>query len=153
MLLVGQSPQQEPTFDVVHSKWAAAGTCVNTIVRVQQRTVVENAAWCTTFAQAHSDAHVAMQIRKGPDEEWRDLHIPNSVRAIIMINLQTYMGGCDLWGMHEHHMPEEQAKNLKKPIFDDGLIEVILSHLGFLHCSFLCWQCLVTAWWHYVIAW
>lgn len=69
--------------------------------------------------------HLAfLQIRKGADQEWRDLIIPNSVRAIVMINLQTYMGGCDLWGMHEHHMPEEQAKNLKKPIFDDGLIEV-----------------------------
>ena len=97
------------------------------------------------FAQALSEAHVAMQIRKGPDEEWRDLHIPNSVRAIIMINLQTYMGGCDLWGMHEHHMPEEQAKNLKKPIFDDGLIEVILSCLTFSHCCALCWHCSDTA--------
>ena len=67
---------------------------------------------------------LVLQIRKGPDDEWRDLVIPNSVRAIVMINLQTYMGGCDLWGMHEHHMPEEKAKNLKKPIFDDGLLEV-----------------------------
>ena len=81
----------------------------------------------------YSYPNVHLQIRKGPDQEWRDLHIPNSVRAIVMINLQTYMGGCDLWGMHEHHMPEEQAKNLKKPIFDDGLIEVNLSN-----CSLFC---------------
>ncbi len=50
--------------------------------------------------------------------------LPSSVRAIVMINLQTYMGGRDLWGLHDHHMPEEQVKNLKKPIFDDGLLEV-----------------------------
>ncbi len=54
----------------------------------------------------------------------------SSVRAIVMINLQTYMGGRDLWGLHDHHMPEEQVKNLKKPIFDDGLLEVpCLVHL------------------------
>ena len=29
MLLVGQLPQQEPTFDLVHSKWAAAGARVD----------------------------------------------------------------------------------------------------------------------------
>ena len=50
--------------------------------------------------------------------------MPSSVRAIVMINLQTYMGGRDLWGLHDHHMPEEQVKNFKKPIFDDGLLEV-----------------------------
>ena len=43
-----------------------------------------------------------------------------------MINLQTYMGGCDLWGLHDPHKLEELEKNLKKPIFDDGLLEVCL---------------------------
>ena len=41
-----------------------------------------------------------------------------------MINLQTYMGGQDLWGMSHHQRSEEKAKNLVKPIFDDGLLEV-----------------------------
>lgn len=87
---------------------------------------------------SYTDVH--LQIRKGADQEWRDLHIPNSVRAIVMINLQTYMGGCDLWGMHEHHMPEETAKSLKKPIFDDGLIEVSLSNFSSLACAYAAGQ-------------
>lgn len=65
-----------------------------------------------------------LQVRHNEDENWQELVIPKAVRAIVMINLQTYMGGRDLWGMHEHHMPEEKVKNLKKPIFDDGLLEV-----------------------------
>lgn len=63
-------------------------------------------------------------MRRGDDEAWEEIVVPSSVRAIVMINLQTYMGGRDLWGLHDHHMPEEQVKNLKKPIFDDGLLEV-----------------------------
>lgn len=65
-----------------------------------------------------------MQVRRGDDQAWEEIIVPSSVRAIVMINLQTYMGGRDLWGLHDHHMPEEQVKNLKKPIFDDGLLEV-----------------------------
>ena len=56
--------------------------------------------------------------------------IPKAVRAIVMINLQTYMGGQDLWGLHEHNTPEEQAKKLVKPIFDDGLLEVACSRVA-----------------------
>lgn len=66
-----------------------------------------------------------MQVRRTEDGEWQDLMIPKAVRAIVMINLQTYMGGQDLWGLHERQRPEEKAKGLVKPIFDDGLMEVV----------------------------
>ena len=58
-----------------------------------------------------------------------------------MINLQTYMGGRDLWGLHDHHMPEEQVKNFKKPIFDDGLLEVpqLPKHTCLMGCTFALW--------------
>ena len=44
--------------------------------------------------------------------------------------MQSYSGGRDIWGLHddddhEVHRPEEVRKGLKKPIFDDGLIEVV----------------------------
>ncbi|DBA86900.1 hypothetical protein WJX79_000527 [Trebouxia sp. C0005] len=72
-----------------------------------------------------------LRVRRGDDQAWEEIIVPSSVRAIVMINLQTYMGGRDLWGLHDHHMPEEQVKNLKKPIFDDGLLEIVGLKGGF----------------------
>lgn len=66
-------------------------------------------------------------MRRSQEEDWQELAIPKAVRAIVMINLQTYMGGQDLWGLHEHNTPEEDDKKLVKPIFDDGLLEVAYS--------------------------
>ena len=44
--------------------------------------------------------------------------------------LQTFSGKRDIWGLHDHdeseaRRPEEVAKEFHKPIFDDGLIEVV----------------------------
>ena len=69
---------------------------------------------------------IVVQVRRSEDGDWQDLVIPKAVRAIVMINLQTYMGGRDLWGMHSRQRPEEKTKNLVKPIFDDGLLEVVV---------------------------
>ena len=66
-----------------------------------------------------------VQVRRSEDGAWQDLVIPKAVRAIVMINLQTYMGGRDLWGLNSCQRPEEKTQNLVKPIFDDGLLEVV----------------------------
>ena len=71
------------------------------------------------------DTVVVVQVRRSEDGQWQDLVIPKAVRAIVMINLQTYMGGRDLWGLQLCQRPEEKTKNLVKPIFDDGLLEVV----------------------------
>lgn len=43
--------------------------------------------------------------------------------------MQSYSGGRDLWGLHDGRnmvkRPEEVEKGFSKPIFDDGLLEVI----------------------------
>ena len=43
--------------------------------------------------------------------------------------VQSYSGGKDIWGLHDAsgmaQRPEEAEKGFSKPIFDDGLLEVI----------------------------
>lgn len=45
------------------------------------------------------------------------------------VRVQTYSGGRDIWGLHDDsdkpQRPEEVRKHFKKPIFDDGEIEVV----------------------------
>ena len=48
--------------------------------------------------------------------------VPKSIKAIVLLNLQSYAGGRDLWGLKD--TAKDQAKGWKVPIFNDGLIEV-----------------------------
>lgn len=48
--------------------------------------------------------------------------VPPSVKAIVILNLQSYAGGRDLWGLKD--TKGDKAKGWKTPIFNDGLIEV-----------------------------
>ena len=70
----------------------------------------------------------ALQIRASKDGAWQDMHVPKDVRALVVLNFQSYSGGKDIWGLHDHRWPDEKAKGLKKPIFDDNCIEVSLHH-------------------------
>jgi diacylglycerol kinase (ATP) len=60
--------------------------------------------------------------------EWRDVDIPSSIRAVVLLNLQSYGGGRDIWGLAQTSTLEE--KGFSDPIYDDGLIEVIGFHNG-----------------------
>lgn len=51
---------------------------------------------------------------------WRDVDIPRTVKAVIFINLQSYTGSRDMWGLHD-----PAASKYSMPIYDDGKIEVI----------------------------
>lgn len=68
--------------------------------------------------------------------------VPKSVKAIVLLNLQSYAGGRDLWGLKD--TAKDAAKGWKVPIFNDGLIEVTVSFLQSLpwgHNSFLAIHC------------
>lgn len=64
---------------------------------------------------------------KNDKGEWVQVVVPDSVKAIVLLNLQSYAGGRDLWGLKD--MAKDREKGWKVPIFNDGLIEV----------SFLLW--------------
>ena len=54
--------------------------------------------------------------------EWVEVVIPSSVKALVLLNLQSYGGGRDLWGLKD--TSKDKEKGWKVPIFNDGLIEV-----------------------------
>lgn len=54
--------------------------------------------------------------------EWRTVEVPSSVKAIVVLNLQSYAGGRDLWGLKD--TAKDAQKGWRTPIFNDGTIEV-----------------------------
>ena len=65
-----------------------------------------------------------LRIKKhDQDDAYTDVDIPKDIRAIVLLNLQTYGGGRDIWGMHNEQNLER--KGLQRPAKDDGLLEVI----------------------------
>lgn len=60
---------------------------------------------------------------KNEKGEWVQVIVPKSIKAIVLLNLQSYAGGRDLWGLKD--AAKDNAKGWQVPIFNDGLIEVI----------------------------
>ncbi|KAK9797760.1 hypothetical protein WJX73_008031 [Symbiochloris irregularis] len=71
-----------------------------------------------------------LKVKKS-GQDWQEVKLASNIYAILIINLQTYSGGRDVWGLHDSDRtggakrPEEAQKGFRKPIFDDGLIEVV----------------------------
>lgn len=49
--------------------------------------------------------------------------IPASIKALVVLNLQSYAGGRDLFGLSTDEA-KLRRKGFEKPIFNDGLLEV-----------------------------
>ncbi|XP_051134732.1 diacylglycerol kinase 1-like isoform X2 [Andrographis paniculata] len=63
-----------------------------------------------------------VKIMKKPGE-WIDLHIPQSIRSIVCLNLPSFSGGLNPWGT-----PTKQklhSRDLTPPYVDDGFLEVV----------------------------
>ncbi|KAJ7556698.1 hypothetical protein O6H91_05G094600 [Diphasiastrum complanatum] len=63
-----------------------------------------------------------IQRKQSTTGDWEEVHIPSSVRAVVICNLQSYGGGSNPWGL-------PTAKSMKKKGLvdaksDDGLLEV-----------------------------
>lgn len=63
------------------------------------------------------------------------------IKALVVLNLQSYAGGRDLWGLRDPK--RDAAKGWQTPIFNDGLIEVrstlFAQHLACLRGSLHHW--------------
>ena len=63
------------------------------------------------------------QVRSPGDTALREVEIPASVKALVVLNLQSYAGGRDLFGLHTTES-SLQRRGYQLPIFNDGLLEV-----------------------------
>ncbi len=68
------------------------------------------------------DPCMYVQVR-GEDGVWKDIHLTKNVKGLVLLNLQSYGGGRDLWGVSKAKTKHPQRR-WQAPIFDDGLIEV-----------------------------
>ncbi|KAK9835245.1 hypothetical protein WJX81_008484 [Elliptochloris bilobata] len=97
--------------------WAASGRLVNQ-------------AWyayfsCSTgwFCAAPPVARkLKLKVRSAAGD-WGEVRIPRSVKALVLLNIQSYAGGRDLWGLAD--TGSDARKGWRTPIFNDGLIEVV----------------------------
>lgn len=95
-----------------------------------------NQAWygmfsCTSgwFCGAPPIANkLRLRVRNTSDGDWQDVEIPRTVKAVVLLNLQSYGGGRDVWGLAS--TKNLQRKGLVEPAYDDGLIEVVGFHGG-----------------------
>eukprot|EP00887_Chlorella_sp_A99_P001396 scaffold8.g1396.t1 len=65
-------------------------------------------------------------VRAAPGGAWEEVEVPPRVRAIVLLNLQSYGGGRDIWGLSDTSGLEQQG--YKPPSFSDGLIEASDGH-------------------------
>jgi len=56
-------------------------------------------------------------------EQWQDLEISKSIRAIVVLNLPSFSGGLNPWGKPGDKKSKERG--LTAPFVDDGLLEVV----------------------------
>lgn len=66
-----------------------------------------------------------LQVLPGTSNTWTDVNIPKSVKAVVLLNLQSYGGGRNIWGGKLSSGDKERGMHLPK--FDDGLFEVRIS--------------------------
>ena len=90
-----------------------------------------NQAWysvfsCSTgwFCGSKPIAHkLKLRVRSNTTDasDWKEVVVPPSVRAVVLLNLQSYGGGRDIWGLAD----SSATSTFQEPIYDDGCIEVL----------------------------
>ena len=69
------------------------------------------------------------------DDQWQKLDIPNSIKAVVLVNLQSYAGGRNIWGKSKLTQ-KEIKRGLVEPGLSDGLFEVVGFRTGW-HTGFV----------------
>lgn len=62
-------------------------------------------------------------VKKTPEGEYEEVNLPSSLRAIILLNLQSYAGGRNPWGLPPPEETEKEGWVSATP--NDGVIEIV----------------------------
>ncbi|XP_072989078.1 diacylglycerol kinase 5-like isoform X1 [Typha latifolia] len=54
---------------------------------------------------------------------WEELHIPQSIRSIVCLNLPSFSGGLNPWGTP--NKKKQRDRDLTPPFVDDGLLDIV----------------------------
>jgi len=67
---------------------------------------------------------LTIKVRRQAGGEMEEVAIPPEVKAVVVLNLQSYAGGRDVWGLDTD--PTKLTRlGFQVPIFNDGLLEVV----------------------------
>ncbi|KMZ63329.1 Diacylglycerol kinase [Zostera marina] len=61
-----------------------------------------------------------IKVMNAPGDDWKDLDIPSEIKSIICVNLPSFSGGFNPWGV-----PNKHTTKFVPMYVDDGLIEVV----------------------------
>uniref|UniRef100_A0A7S0RL32 Diacylglycerol kinase n=1 Tax=Chlamydomonas leiostraca TaxID=1034604 RepID=A0A7S0RL32_9CHLO len=74
-------------------------------------------------------AKVKLWVQVAGSDSLQELAIPPGVKALVVLNLQSYAGGRNLWGTSPttkgEAAGESASRRLKEPAYNDGLLEVV----------------------------
>lgn len=69
-----------------------------------------------------------VNVKRNDSDDWEEIPIPPQVRALVLLNLQSYAGGRNPWGMPNSEELKKNGWSTAKP--NDGLLEVVGLHDG-----------------------
>ncbi|XP_039853104.1 diacylglycerol kinase 5-like [Panicum virgatum] len=82
--------------------------------------------FCASLSQPSSRnlAQLAkVKVMKRPGSQWEELQVHHSIRSIVCLNLPSFSGGLNPWGMPGTRRAADSE--FTAPFVDDGLIEVV----------------------------
>lgn len=68
-------------------------------------------------------------------EQWTEVELANNIKALVLVNLQSYAGGRNIWGKAKLSKKEKE-QGMIEPKIDDGLFEVVGFRTGW-HTGFV----------------
>jgi diacylglycerol kinase (ATP) len=92
---------------------------------------VANQFWYSTFSCTSGwfcgaipsvSSFSRVEVLQPGSSSWSSLEMPPSIKALVLVNLQSYAGGRNIWG----EQASKQKGRWRQPSFSDGLIEVIV---------------------------
>lgn len=89
-------------------------------------------AWFSCTSGWFCPGHFALQDKidvkawaRNEAGEMEEVRISHGISAVVLLNLQSYGGGRDLWGLKDLSPDPHTHKTFKPPIFNDGQFEVV----------------------------
>jgi len=82
--------------------------------------------FCASLSQPSSRnlAQLAkVKVMKRPGSQWEELQVHHSIRSIVCLNLPSFSGGLNPWGVPGTRRAAD--REFTAPFVDDGLIEVV----------------------------
>ncbi len=69
-------------------------------------------------------AKARLQVQKPGSDQWEELPVPEGIKAVVVLNLQSYAGGRNLWGRHHPQSGDGGKDEFQDPSYNDGKLEV-----------------------------